>query len=150
MLRNWEKIKKEERGFSTQGEALRDIPAGLPPMVRAYKAQKKASDVGFDWDGPLPAYEKVREETSEAETEWNARAPEKLEEEIGDLLFACVNAARLSGVDPEEALQKATEKFISRFCAMEKAILQAGKRFEDLTLLEMDVYWKGSKQCPRA
>ena len=74
----------------------------------------------------------------------------KLEEEIGDLLFACVNAARLSGVDPEEALQKATEKFISCFCAMEKAILQAGKRFEDLTLSEMDVYWKGSKQCPRA
>ena len=150
VLRNWEKIKKEERGFSTQGEALRDIPAGLPPMVRAYKAQKKAGVVGFDWDGPVPAYEKVREETSEAEAEWNARAPEKLEEEIGDLLFACVNAARLSGVDPEEALQKATEKFISRFCAMEKAILQAGKRFEDLTLSEMDVYWKGSKQCPRA
>lgn len=147
---NWEKIKKEERGFATQGEAMRDIPAGLPPMVRAYKAQKKARDVGFDWDNPLPALEKVREETEEAAAEWDAKNTEKLEEELGDLLFACVSAARLSGVDPECALQKATEKFISRFCAMENMILQAGKRLEDLTLSEMDVYWKGSKQCPRA
>ena len=74
VLRNWEKIKKEERGFSTQGEALRDIPAGLPPMVRAYKAQKKAGVVGFDWDGPVPAYEKVREEVAEAEAEWKRRS----------------------------------------------------------------------------
>ena len=71
---------------------------------------------------------------------------EKLEDEIGDLLFACVHAARLCGVDSDTALRKATEKFISRFCSMENAILQDGKCFQGLTLSEMDVYWKGSKQ----
>ena len=70
--------------------------------------------------------------------------------EMGDLFFACVNVARLAGVDPEKALHQATEKFISRFTAMENAILQDGKSFEGLTLSEMDVYWEGSKQRPQA
>ena len=72
-----------------------------------------------------------------------------LEMELGDLFFACVNAARLSGVDPESALQKATEKFISRFSSMENEILRDGKRFQDLTLSEMDVYWESSKKHPQ-
>ena len=150
VLKNWEKIKKEERGYQTQSDVLRGVSQGLPPLVRAGKVQKKAADVGFDWPDPLDALNKVREETDEAEAEWRASSPDKLEAEIGDLLFSCTSFARLTGIDPEAALQKATEKFSSRFCAMEKAILQDGKRFEDLTLLEMDVYWKGSKQCPEA
>ena len=144
VLVNWEKIKKEERGYTTQTQVLKGVSKGLPPMVRASKVQKKAGDVGFDWKDPMPALQKVCEEAKEVEKELAERGG-RLEMEIGDLLFACVNAARLSGVDAEGALQRATEKFIRRFEAMENNIFRDGKRFEDLTLSEMDVYWKGSK-----
>ena len=149
VLDNWEKIKKEERGFSTQTEVLRAVSPGLPPMVRAAKVQKKARDVGFDWDDPRDALAKVREEADEAQAELE-NGGDKLTEEMGDLFFACVNAARLTGVDAEDALHRATEKFISRFSAMENSIFLDGKRFQDLTLSEMDVYWKGSKNTVRA
>ena len=142
---NWEKIKKQERGYATQGDALRGIAKSLPSMMRAEKAQKKAADVGFEWPDARDALKKVHEEADEAAAEW-PDGGEKLEDEIGDLLFACVHAARLCGVDSDTALRKATEKFISRFCSMENAILQDGKCFQGLTLSEMDVYWKGSKQ----
>lgn len=147
VLVNWEKIKREERGFTTQGQVLRGVSKGLPALMRAGKVQKKARDVGFDWDDPRDALKKVHEEADEVLEELNGgRAG--LEMEIGDLFFACVNAARLAGVDADTALAKATEKFISRFCAMENAILHDGKRFEGLTLSEMDVYWESSKQRP--
>ena len=149
VLVNWEKIKKEERGFTTQSQVLRDVSRGLPPLMRAGKVQKKARDVGFDWDDPRDALKKVHEEADEVLAELDGGDRAKLEMELGDLFFACVNVARLSGVDAEGALQKATEKFISRFFAMENAILGDGKRFEDLTLSEMDVYWERSKQCAR-
>ncbi|MBR6184709.1 MAG: nucleoside triphosphate pyrophosphohydrolase [Clostridia bacterium] len=145
VLKNWEKIKKEERGYQTQTEVLRGVPVSLPPLMRASKVQKKARDVGFDWSDPRDALDKVREEADEVRQELDTNG-DGLEMELGDLFFACVNAARLSGVDAEGALQKATEKFISRFSAMENAILQAGKRFQDLTISEMDVYWESSKK----
>ncbi len=147
VLTNWEKIKKEERGYKTQTDVLRGVSVGLPPLVRAAKVQKKAADVGFEWDDIKKALAKVREETDEAQAELEPKS-ENLEMELGDLFFACVNLARLSGVDPESALQKATEKFISRFSSMENAIFRDGKRFQDLTLSEMDVYWEGSKKHP--
>lgn len=147
VLKNWEKIKKEERGFRTQSDVLRGVSAGLPPLMRASKVQKKARDVGFDWDDPREALKKVHEEADEVLSELDGG--KGLEMEMGDLFFACVNVARLAGIDPEKALHQATEKFISRFTAMENAILQDGKSFEGLTLSEMDVYWEGSKQRPR-
>ena len=105
--------------------------------------------MGFDWNDPRDALKKVHEEADEvlAELEHNDR--HRLEMELGDLFFACVNVARLADIDAESALRIATEKFISRFSAMENAILLDGKRFQDLTLSEMDVYWEMSKQCPR-
>ena len=148
VLDNWEKIKKEERGFTTQSQALRGVSQGLPPLMRAAKVQKKARDVGFDWNDPRDALKKVHEEADEVLNELDQNGP-GLEMEFGDLFFACVKAARLAGVDGGEALQKATEKFISRFEAMENAIFREGKRFQDLTLSEMDVYWEGSKKRPR-
>ncbi|MBQ9264762.1 MAG: nucleoside triphosphate pyrophosphohydrolase [Clostridia bacterium] len=148
VVTNWEKIKKQERGFTTQGEALRGVSKGLPSLMRAGKVQKKARDVGFDWNDPRDALKKVHEEADEVLEELNGDKS-GLEMELGDLFFACVNAARLSGIDSDTALEKATEKFISRFCAMENAILRDGKRLEGLTLSEMDVYWEGSKQRPR-
>ena len=144
VLTNWEKIKKEERGFKTQSDVLRGVSPGLPPLMRAGKVQKKAGDVGFDWTDPREALKKVHEEADEVLAELDSGGP-ALAMEIGDLFFACVNLARLAGVEAEEALQKATEKFISRFSYMENAIFHDGKRFEDLTLSEMDVYWRGSK-----
>lgn len=145
----WEKIKQKERGYTTQAEALDGIAKNLPAILRAAKVQKKARDVGFDWDDPRDALKKVHEEADEVLCELD-RGGDAVEEEIGDMLFACVNAARLSGVDGDEALSKATEKFISRFRAMENAILQDGKCWKGLTLSEMDVYWECSKQRPQA
>ncbi len=144
---NWEKIKKQERGYTTQGEALRGVSEGLPALMRAAKVQKKAHDAGFDWQSPRDALKKVQDEAGKMLSALGS-AGGNLEEKAGELLFACVHAARLSGVDSEEALKSATGRFIARFCAMENAILQDGKRLEGLTLSEMDVYWKGSKQRP--
>ena len=143
---NWEKIKKEERGFKTQSEVLQGVTRGLAPLMRAAKVQKKARDVGFDWDDPLDALQKVHEEADEVAAAIAEKNAAHLEEELGDLFFACVNVARLCGVEAETALQQATEKFIRRFTAMEIAILRDGKCLKDLTLSEMDVYWNGSKQ----
>ncbi len=143
---NWEKIKKEERGFKTQSDVLNGVSRGLAPLMRAGKVQKKARDVGFDWDDPLEALQKVHEEADEVAEAIREKDAHHLEEELGDLFFACVNVSRLCGVEAETALQQATEKFIKRFTAMENAILKAGKCLKDLTLSEMDVYWNSSKQ----
>ena len=149
VTRNWEKIKKEERGYATQAEALRGVSRGLPSLMRAGKVQKKARDVGFDWDDPKDALQKVHEEADEVLEALREKDAKHLREELGDLLFACVNVARLCGEEAEWLLFQATDKFISRFAAMEQAILQDGKCLEGLTLLEMDVYWNGSKQRPK-
>ncbi|MBQ6950804.1 MAG: nucleoside triphosphate pyrophosphohydrolase [Clostridia bacterium] len=143
---NWEKIKKEERGFKTQSEVLQGVTRGLAPLMRAAKVQKKARDVGFDWDDPTEALQKVHEEADEVADAIREKNAAHLEEELGDLFFSCVNVSRLCGVEAETALQRATEKFVNRFTAMENAILRDGKCLKDLTLSEMDVYWNGSKQ----
>lgn len=143
---NWEKIKKEERGFKTQSEVLQGVTRGLAPLMRAAKVQKKARDVGFDWDDPMEALQKVHEEADEVADAIREKNAAHLEEELGDLFFSCVNVSRLCGVEAETALQRATEKFVNRFTAMENAILRDGKCLKDLTLSEMDVYWNSSKQ----
>ena len=142
---SWEKLKKEQRGYKTQTDVIKGVPVGLPPLMRAAKVQTKARDVGFDWSGPCDALKKVREQTDAVAEELKGNS-QKLEEELGDLFFACVSLSRLAGIDAENALQKATEKFISRFSSMENAIFRDGKRFQDLTLSEMVVYWEGSKK----
>ena len=127
----------------SQGSVLADVSKSLPALMRAEKVQKKAAQVGFDWDTPQDALPKVHEEADEVLTELqNTRDPG---EELGDLLFSCVNVARLSGIDPEQALKNATEKFIKRFSAMENLIKLDEKSLKDLTLSEMDVYWNRVK-----
>ena len=144
---DWEQLKKAEKGLATQGEVLADVSKALPALTRAAKVQKKAADVGFDWDSAEEALPKVHEEAQELQAELAARRDPL--EEMGDLLFSCVNVARLSGVDPESALQQATEKFIQRFSAMENAIISDGKALKGLTLSEMDVYWNKVKAALR-
>ncbi len=143
---NWEKIKKADRGFTTQSQVLNGVTRGMAPLMRAGKVQKKAQDVGFDWDDPMDALQKVHEEADEVAAAIGENNPAHLEEELGDLFFSCVNVSRLCGIEAEGALQRATEKFIRRFTAMENAILREGKSLKDLTLSEMDVYWNSSKQ----
>ena len=140
---NWDRIKMAERGLTSQGDALADVSRGLPALMRADKVQKRAADAGFDWDDVTQALPKIHEEADEV----LAELPDGpgLAGELGDLLFSCVNVARMSGVDPESALQSATEKFISRFSVMENAIKSDGKALKGLTLSEMDVYWNKAK-----
>ena len=143
VLVNWDALKRQEKHQESYTDTLDAVARSLPALWRAEKVQKKAAQVGFDWDTPQDALPKVHEEADEVLTELqNARDPG---EELGDLLFSCVNVARLSGIDPEQALKNATEKFIKRFSAMENLIKLDEKSLKDLTLSEMDVYWNRVK-----
>lgn len=147
VLTSWEAIKKKEKGLRKTGDVMRDVPGHLPALMRASKVQNKAKQVGFDWDAPAPALDKVLEEAGEVRAELAAgRDPQA---ELGDLLFAAVNAARLAGVQPELALGAATEKFIRRFERMEAAILADGKSLKDMSLPEMDAYWEAVKRAEK-
>ena len=140
---SWEQLKKAEKGLTTQASVLTDVSQGLPALMRAAKVQKKAANVGFDWDDAIGALPKIHEEADEVLAELKAgRYPG---EELGDLLFSCVNVARLAGLEPELLLKSATEKFIRRFTAMENLIISDEKSLEGLTLAEMDVYWNRVK-----
>ncbi len=145
---NWERLKKAEKHLTTQASVLADVSKGLPALMRASKVQKKAAQVGFDWGNAIEALPKVSEEAGEVLAELEAKRDPG--EELGDLLFSCVNVARLCGKDPEEMLTWATEKFIRRFTAMENLIISERKSLEGLTLAEMDVYWnrvKSAQNC---
>ena len=134
----WEANKKAEKGLKTQTEIMRDVCCYLPQLIRAEKVQKKASKVGFDWIDTSGALDKLKEEVLELES---AKTQENIEEELGDLLFSCVNVARFLKVNPEEALKKATDKFINRFEKVELLAKEDGKKLEDMTLSEMDELW---------
>ncbi len=134
----WEKNKKAEKGLKSQAEIMRDVCLYLPQLIRAEKVQKKAAKVGFDWENVDGAFDKLKEEIEELE---NANSQENIEEEFGDLLFSCVNVARFLKVNPEEALKRATDKFINRFEKVENSAKAIGKNLEDMTLAEMDEIW---------
>ena len=143
VLRNWEEIKKGEKSLHTQTEVMRDVPRTFPALMRAAKVQKKARDVGFDWDDVREALKKVREEADEVEEVLSD--PEALPGELGDLLFAAVNVCRMKKVPPELALQATTEKFIRRFSHIEEAASAQGRSLRDMTLREMDALWEEAK-----
>lgn len=147
VLVNWENIKKQERGETntekTLGERMEQVQKGLPPLLRADKVQALASKVGFDWDRAEEALEKVTEEALELRAALNEGG--NAMEELGDLLFSCVNTARLMGVSADQSLHLATEKFIKRFQWMEKALKTDKKDWNLLTSKEIGVYWERSK-----
>jgi tetrapyrrole methylase family protein/MazG family protein len=142
VLENWEDLKKREKGLKTHTQVLRDIPAVLPALVRSYKVQEKAAMVGFDWDSIEGAMNKVTEELEELKAASAGTDIRKIEEEMGDLLFAVVNVSRFLKVDPELALVKTVEKFIRRFEYIEQ---NAKRPLEDMTLEEMDGLWEQAK-----
>ncbi|MCL1795533.1 MAG: nucleoside triphosphate pyrophosphohydrolase [Clostridia bacterium] len=143
VLASWESIKKAEKGLKQTVDMMRDIPMDLPQLMRAYKVQNKARQTGFDWDSPLDALDKVMEEAAEVREAIASGAG--VEMELGDLLFAATNVARLAGLQPEVALGRSTDKFITRFHRMEQAVLTDGKELSELSLPEMDVYWDAVK-----
>lgn len=148
--RTWEAVKAAEAadgGEPHRGLAgrLRRVPEGMPPVARAAALQREAAQVGFDWDGPLPALEKVSEELAELRDALDAGDPRRVEEECGDLLFSLVNVARLAGVDPEAALARVNDKFIARLTAMEQQAEAAGLNLGDLDLESLEALWQAAK-----
>jgi MazG family protein len=152
----WEEHKAAERKRkAASGEApgvLDDVPVNLPALARAQKIQKRASRVGFDWGDAAPALDKVEEEVRELRAELRAKgAPqERIDDEIGDLLFAVVNVGRLAGADAETALRRATLKFERRFRRVEALLRARGKTPEQSTLDEMDALWDDVKAEEKA
>jgi MazG family protein len=139
VLRQWEVIKRAEK--QERESALDGVPKGLPALARAQKVQTKAARVGFDWNDAVGALSKVREELVEIES-----APEhRLEEEVGDLLFAVVNFARKKGFDAEQVLYQATAKFSDRFHAIERLAKDRGQELSSFTLPQMDEIWEETK-----
>ena len=142
----WEKEKKKEKGLTNTTQALKDIPKNLPALMRSYKVQKKAAQVGFDWDNIKDAFEKVEEEINELKNAISNEDRINIEEEVGDILFAIVNVSRFLKVQPEIALTGSTEKFINRFEYIETKALATKKNLEDMTLEEMDSLWDEAKK----
>jgi MazG family protein len=147
--KNWEKLKLKEGKTSV----LSGVPNGLPSMVKAMRLQEKARQVGFEWDNREQVWEKVDEEIAElkeAVKVWDhnqiVENKEKVEEELGDVLFSLVNYARFLHTDPEQALERTNKKFISRFKEMETLAMGQGKALQDMTLAEMDELWNHIKR----
>ncbi|WP_456342647.1 nucleoside triphosphate pyrophosphohydrolase [Thermovibrio sp.] len=142
--REWEKLKEKEG--KKRESSLDGIPKSMPALERAYKLQKRAEKVGFDWKDFKGIKEKIVEELQEIEEELKRGDREKLEEELGDLLFMAVNLSRFLGVHPEIALRKANEKFEKRFRYMEKRAKETGKELKEMSLEEMEELWQEAKE----
>lgn len=144
VIKNWEEIKlKEKDGNKT---VLGGVPSALPALIKANRIQEKVSNVGFDWETKEQVWDKVEEEISETEAEIKAGNRDGMEVEFGDLFFALVNAARLYGVNPENALERTNRKFIRRFNYLEAKAREAGRSLHDMSLQEMDAYWEEAKK----
>jgi ATP diphosphatase len=145
----WEEHKSRERAAKQHG-ILDDVPAALPALLRALKLQNRAARVGFDWDSAPKVVDKIAEEAAEiVEAQANGAPREKLEDEIGDLLFAVANLARHLGVDPEAALRSTNSKFIRRFREIESALAKQDRTLSDASLAEMEQLWQAAKAKER-
>ena len=143
LLQHWEVIKMKEKGGNKT--VLGGVPKTLPSLIKAERVQEKAANVGFDWDKKEDVWDKVKEEISEVEAELKAGDEVNIEKEFGDLFFSLVNAARLYGVRPDNALEKTNLKFIARFNHVEARAKEQGRRLNEMTLAEMDELWDEAK-----
>jgi len=148
VVHNWEAIKRAEPPNADRVSAVDGVPAALPALLRATKVQKRAAKVGFDWDDAHGPAEKVREELGEVEQAAGEGDQARVVEEIGDLLFAVVNLARLLEVDSEGALRLTVLRFAERFRAMEQMAEAQGAELKGMTLAEMDELWERAKGIP--
>jgi len=139
----WERTKRKERG--AESGTLRGLPPSLPPLLMAYRLQERAAGVGFDWPDAKGPMEKVKEEIAELEREAGNGNRERLEDELGDLLFAVVNLARKLAIDPRAALERANEKFKRRFAAVERLAAERGVDVGRASLEQLDRLWDETK-----
>lgn len=143
--RNWEEIKLTEKGGNKT--VLAGVPSALPALIKANRIQEKVRNVGFDWEERSQVWDKVKEEIAEVEQEIKGGNTDNMEAEFGDLLFAIINAARLYGVNPENALEHTNRKFINRFNYIEAKSKEMGKSLKEMSLNEMDILWDEAKKA---
>src|SRR5258708_28504668 len=145
VLRNWERIKKSEKGEGWRESVLDGVPTGLPALMRAMEISKRAVKVGFEWEKLDDVLAKLDEEVAELREAIHSAGPEEVADEIGDLLFTVVNVARWQKIDPEDALRVMLRRFTVRFQYIEKSAVAQGRKLEDMTLAEMDALWNEAK-----
>jgi tetrapyrrole methylase family protein / MazG family protein len=145
VLEKWDDLKKTEKSYETITDEMKAVANTLPSLIKAHKIQKKAEKVGFDWDNVEDAAEKVKEELIEVLDVYKSNNKEKIKNEVGDLLFACVNVARKLDINGEEAVNSTIKKFIQRFSYIEESLIEKGKKFNDVSLEDMDKLWVKAK-----
>lgn len=144
VIENWEQIKLKEKDGNKR--VLSGVPEALPSLIKAYRIQDKARNVGFDWEDKGDVWAKVKEEMGELEEELRKGDKEKSTDELGDFLFSVINAARLYKINPDDALEKTNQKFIRRFNYIEEHSIRVGKPLTEMTLNEMDELWNEAKK----
>lgn len=145
---NWEQLKLKEKGGNKS--VLSGVPNTLPALIKAHRIQDKARSVGFDWEEREQVWGKVQEEIDELQAEIGVMDKDKMEAEFGDLLFSLINAGRLYGIDPENALERTNRKFINRFNYLESKTISQGRDLKQMTLAEMDMIWAEAKKIERS
>ena len=148
VLENWEQIKLKEKDGNKS--VLSGVPEALPSLIKAYRIQDKARNVGFDWEQKEDVWNKVREELDELEVELRKEDKENSTRELGDFLFSVINADRLYKLNPDNALEMTNRKFINRFNYIESYSIKIGKPLKDMTLEEMDKLWNEAKEMEDA
>lgn len=141
---NWEKLKLREKGGNRT--VLAGVPKALPALIKAFRIQEKAAHVGFDWEEPAQVWDKVDEEMSEVREAIASGDADRIEAEFGDLIFAVVNAARLYGVNPDNALERTNAKFMRRFAHIEETAAAQQRSVADMSLDEMEAAWQDAKK----
>jgi XTP/dITP diphosphohydrolase len=141
---NWEKLKMKEGRKSVMG----GVPESLPALIKAWRIQDKAKQVGFEWDNIEDVWKKVEEELTEFKEVVKEADADKMEDEFGDMLFSLVNYSRFLNIDPETALERTNQKFLGRFRYIEEVAAAQGKQLTDMTLGEMDAIWNEAKTKP--
>lgn len=145
VLSNWDTIKRKTKGQKTQGSAMQKIPRELPALMRAQKMQSKAKKAGFDWDNISGAYSALESEVAELKEAAEMNNAEKIKDELGDVLFSCVNIARFLDVDAEEALSDSSEKFMNRYLLVEKMAAERNIDMKEASIEELDKLWAEAK-----
>lgn len=144
VCKNWEQLKIKEKDGNKS--ILSGVPSSMPSLIKAFRMQEKAANVGFDWNKKEEVWEKVREEIAEVEAEMKRGDKENCEKEFGDLLFSLVNAARLYDINPDNALELTNDKFRRRFNYVEEHSIGNGRNLKDMSLEEMDILWNEAKK----
>lgn len=147
VIKSWEQLKIHEKGGNKS--VLSGVPESLPSVIKAYRIQDKARNVGFDWKKKEQVWDKVHEEFDELQTEIGKMDKENAEKEFGDLFFSIINAARLYHINPDTALELTNRKFINRFNYLEAQTIKQGRNLTDMSLEEMDKYWNEAKKIEK-